>query len=76
MNNSTLLLSFLCLLFGVFVFRKLWLGALGAVIIILVSKFLISSESNAVYYEFSNAMIIWTELMLLVFGAYLFYNTR
>jgi len=75
MNNSTLLLSFLCLLFGAFIFRKLWLGALGAVIIILISKFLFSPESNAVYYEFSNAMIIWTELILLVFGAYLFYNT-
>jgi len=75
MNNPTLLLSFLCLLTGVFIFRKLWLGALGAVIIVLVSKFLFSSESNAVYYELSNAMIIWTELILLIFGAYLFYNT-
>jgi len=75
MNNLTLLLSFLCLLTGVFIFRKLWLGALGAVIIVLVSKFIFSPESNAVYYELSNAMIIWTELILLVFGAYLFYNT-
>jgi L-lactate permease len=74
MNNLILLLSFLCLLTGVFIFRKLWLGALGAVIIVLVSKFLFSSESNAVYYELSNAMIIWTELILLIFGAYLFYN--
>jgi len=65
----------LCLLSGVFIFRKLWLGALGAVIIVLVSKFLFSPESNAVYYELSNAMIIWTELILLIFGAYLFYNT-
>jgi lactate permease len=75
MNNLILLLSFLCLLSGVFIFRKLWLGALGAVIIVLVSKFLFSSESNAVYYELSNAMIILTELILLIFGAYLFYNT-
>ncbi len=75
MNNLTILLSFLCLLSGVFIFRKLWLGALGSVIIVLVSRFLFSSESNAVYYELSNAVIIWTELMLLVFGAYLFYNT-
>ena len=75
MNNLILLLSFLCLLSGVFIFRKLWLGALGAVIIVLVSKFLFSPESNAVYYELSNAMIIWTELILLIFGAYLFYNT-
>jgi len=75
MINLTLLLSFLCLLSGVFIFQKLWLGALGAVIIVLISKFLFSSESNAVYYELSNAMIIWTELILLVFGAYLFYNT-
>jgi len=65
----------LCLLTGVFIFRKLWLGALGAVIIVLVAKFLFSSESNAVYYELSNAMIIWTELILLIFGVYLFYNT-
>jgi len=64
----------LCLLTGVFIFRKLWLGALGAVIIVLVSKFLFLSESNTVYYELSNAMIIWTELILLIFGAYLFYN--
>jgi len=75
MNNLILLLSFLCLLTGVFIFRKLWLGALGSVIIVLVSKFLFSSESNAVYYELSNAIIIWTELILLIFGAYLFYNT-
>ena len=75
MNSLLLLLSFLCLLTGVFIFRKLWLGALGAVIIVLISKFLFLSESNTVYYELSNAMIIWTELILLIFGAYLFYNT-
>jgi len=75
MNNLILLLSFLCLLAGVFIFRKLWLGALGAVIIVLVSKFLFLSESKAAYYELSNALIIWTELTLLIFGAYLFYNT-
>jgi len=75
MNNLTLLLSFLCLLIGVFIFRKLWIGALGSVIIVLVSKFLFSSESSVVYHELSNAMIIWTELILLIFGAYLFYNT-
>jgi L-lactate permease len=75
MNNLILLLSFLCLFSGVFVFRKLWLGALGAVMLVFVAKFLFSSESNAVYYELSNAVIIWTELVLLIFGAYLFYNT-
>jgi L-lactate permease len=75
MNNLTLLLSFLCLLTGVFIFRKLWLGALAAVIMVLVSKFLFSTNSDAIYYELSNAMIIWTELILLIFGAYLFYNT-
>jgi L-lactate permease len=64
----------LFLLTGVFIFRKLWLGALGAVIIVLVSKFSFSAASKAVYYELSNAMIIWTELILLIFGAYLFYN--
>jgi len=73
--NLVILLSFLCLLTGVFIFQKLWLGALGAVIIVLGSKFLFISESTAVYYELSNAMIIWTELILLIFGAYLFYNT-
>jgi L-lactate permease len=65
----------LCLLIGVFIFRRLWLGALGAVIIVLGSKFLFSPESGTVYYELLNAMIIWTELILLIFGAYLFYNT-
>jgi len=75
MNNLVLLLSFLCLLTGVFIFQKLWLGALGAVIIVLGSQLLFSSESTAVYYELSNAVIIWTELILLIFGAYLFYNT-
>ncbi|MCL6461491.1 MAG: L-lactate permease [Flavobacterium micromati] len=74
MTSLILLLSFLFLLTGVFIFRKLWLGALGAVIIVLVSKFSFSSASKAVYYELSNAMIIWTELILLIFGAYLFYN--
>ena len=75
MNNLILLLSFLCLLTGVFIFRKLWIGALGAVIIVLGSKFLFLSENNVVYYELSNAIIIWTELILLIFGAYLFYTT-
>ena len=55
MNSITLILSFLCLLTGVFIFRKLWLGALVAVSIVLIFKLFFLSESNVVYYELSNA---------------------
>jgi len=75
MNNLTLLLSFSCLLAGVFIFRKLWLGALVAVLIALASKLFFSPEVNSVYRELSNAIIVWAELILSIFGAYLFYYT-
>ncbi len=75
MNNLTLVLLFLCLLAGVFIFRRLWLGALGAVIILLILKFVNSSDFSPVFYELLNGLIIWTELILLIFGAYFFYNT-
>jgi len=75
MNNLALLLSFSCLLTGVFIFRKLWLGALGAVLIIIILKLFFLSELISVYRELLNAVIVWAELILSIFGAYLFYYT-
>ncbi len=75
MNNQTLLISFLFLLAGIYIFRRLWLGALGAVIILLISKIFFLADCDSVYFELANAFVIWIELILLIFGAYLFYYT-
>ncbi len=69
-----LLLTFLCLLTGVFVFKKLWLGALAAVIIFLIFKISIHSSFDTITVPLSSAFLISFELTLLLFGAFLFYN--
>jgi hypothetical protein len=74
MNNLLLFLSFLNLYTEVFIFNQLWLVAIGAILVIILSKFLFSSESNAVFYELSNAVLIWTAFILVLFGVYLLYN--
>ena len=70
-----LLLTFLCLLAGVFIFKKLWLGAFAAVIIYLVFKISIHSGFDTITVSLSSGFLISFELTLLLFGAFLFYNT-
>lgn len=74
MENWILLISFAVLLTGVFVFKKLWLGTLAAIIIFLAYK--ISMHSGfSIYIPLVSGFIIALELALLLFGAYLFYIT-
>jgi lactate permease len=74
MDNWMLLLSFLCLLTGVFVFKKLWLGALAAVIIYLILKISMHPNFDTITVPLSSGLLISFELTLLLFGAFLFYS--
>jgi len=74
MNNWILLLSFLCLFLGVFVFKKLLLGALAAVIIYLIFKISMHSSFDTITVPLSSGFLISFELTLLLFGAFLFYS--
>jgi L-lactate permease len=69
-----LLLSLLGLLASVFVFKKLWLGALAAVIIYLIFKISIHSSFETITVPLSSGFLISFELTLLLFGAFLFYS--
>ncbi|MBK7884598.1 MAG: L-lactate permease [Chitinophagaceae bacterium] len=69
-----LLLSFLALLTGVFVFKKLWLGAMAAVIIYLIFKISMHASFDTITVPLSSGFLISFELTLLLFGAFLFYN--
>jgi lactate permease len=69
-----LLLTFLCLLTGVFIFKKLWLGALAAVIIYLTFKISLHSSFATITVSLHSGFLISFELTLLLFGAFLFYN--
>jgi L-lactate permease len=69
-----LLLSFLALLIGVFVFKKLWLGAMAAVIIYLIFKISTHASFDTIKVPLSSGFLISFELTLLLFGAFLFYN--
>ena len=69
-----LLLSFLGLLTGVFVFKKLWLGAMAAVIIYLIFKISTHAYFDTITVPLSSGFLISFELTLLLFGAFLFYN--
>jgi L-lactate permease len=71
---NILILSFLCLLTGVFVFKKLWLGALAAVIVYLIFKISMHASFDTITVPLSSGFLISFELTLLLFGAFLFYN--
>jgi lactate permease len=75
LENWTVLISFLILLLGVFVFRKLWLGALLALLFVFVSKAFLLQNVGFGYLPFLSGFVISIELALLLFGAYLFYHT-
>lgn len=69
-----LFLTFLCLLSGVFVFKKLWLGALAAMFIYLIFKISMHSSFDTITVPLSSGFLISFELTLLLFGAFLFYS--
>ncbi|MDR7130632.1 L-lactate permease [Algoriphagus sp. 4150] len=73
MENWLLLLSFAALFTGGFLLRKLWLGALMGCVILILGKLLLTQ--GEVYAPLANGAIVSVELILLLFGAYLFYNT-
>ncbi|WP_439489443.1 L-lactate permease [Algoriphagus sp.] len=73
MHNWLLLLSFSALLVGAFLLRKLWLGAFLGSIILVIGKLLFTE--GEILLPLANGAIISVELILLLFGAYFFYNT-
>ena len=73
MEHWILVVSFAALLSGVFIFKKLWLGALLAILILLINKIALS-QLNDFYFSIANGSIISLELGVLLLGAYLFYN--
>ena len=75
MENWSLITSFTILLFGVFFYKKLWLGALGAILFFILSKVVLLTNIDFIYLPFVSGSVISIELGLLLFGAYLFYNT-
>jgi L-lactate permease len=75
MELWTLLLSFAILLVGVFVLKKLWVGALAALLLMLISKGVLLPNFDGIYLPLVTALILSVELALLLFGAYLFYTT-
>lgn len=75
MESWILLISFAALLTGVFVFKKLWLGALLAITIFLVFKIGFHASIDSVSIPLASGFLTSLELTLLLFGAYLFYNT-
>jgi len=62
------------LLVGVFLLKKLWLGALFAFLVVILGKTYDGDLSSGVFIPIANGVIITAELALLIFGAYLFYN--
>lgn len=74
MEDLILLISIVTLFIGVFVFKRLWLGALIAVLIVVSSKLFLVPFTNDLYFNLGNSVLITIELGLLIFGAYFFYN--
>lgn len=69
-----LFLAFSALFIGVLRYNKLWLGTLVGITLFIGLK-LFGSDSFDYSKPLINAGIITFELLLLIFGAYLFYNT-
>lgn len=74
MENWIILLSFFALLTVAFVFKKLWLGVLAAIVFVIASKTISISTIDEVTIPLTQSFLISFELILLLFGAYLFYN--
>jgi L-lactate permease len=74
MEVYAILGSFLALLIGALHFKKLWLGAMMALLIFVALQTAVSVEFSTFVYPLLNGGIISAELTLLLFGAYLFYT--
>lgn len=74
MEIYPVLLSFLVLLIGALYLRKLWLGAVMALIVYIVIKSFSSVDYGSFIFPVTNGVIISAELTLLLFGAFLFYK--
>ncbi|SKB58798.1 L-lactate permease [Maribacter arcticus] len=70
MEHLILIIAFIGLLVGVFLLKRLWLGALFALGLVILGK----TYPAGLYVPIANGLIITAELGLLIFGAYLFYN--
>jgi len=74
MEDLVLLIAVVMLFIGVFVFKRLWLGALVAVLIVVLSKLFLVPFTTDLYFNLADSVLITFELGILIFGAYLFYN--
>lgn len=74
MENGVLFIAFIVLIIGVFAFKRLWLGVLLAILIVIISKLMTPLGSADISHTVLNSCIISGELSLLLLGAYLFYN--
>ena len=74
MESWIILVVFSLLLAGAFLFKKLWLGAILAIIFYVSSHVIFENSFEFVFIPFLSGSIISFELILLLFGAYLFYT--
>jgi len=74
MENWLVIISFMILVFGVFFFKKLWLGALVSILFFIFFKAFLLANVDFIYLPLASGCVISIELGLLLFGAYLFYN--
>lgn len=72
--NWILLIALMALLAGAFIFKKLWLGALVASIIVLAYKTIFDSALAGVMVPLTSGLLLSVELALLLYGAYFFYT--
>ena len=68
----TLLISSALLLAGVFLFKKLWTGAAAGIIFLFASRYYKREGGLNLEVLTIDTVIIWIELALLLFGAYIF----
>lgn len=73
MDLSVVVLAFVLLLVGSLYLNRIWLGALGGVLLLITYH--IAIDENSVAPALLNGTLISFELLLLVIGAFLFYNT-
>jgi lactate permease len=73
LDTTIVITAFVLLLAGALYFNKIWLGALLGAMLMLVYQ--ATTGSDGIILAFGNAATIATELLLLIFGAFLFYNT-
>lgn len=66
------LLALLLLLGGIFILRRLWMGALAGVLFLGIAH-VRSKGVLSLFPAAADTLFIWAELGLLIFGAYLFY---